>query len=251
MRGRVGETMQVFVDDLHLDENPVRISIRKETVKATRQGRVGRDVFITEETVELLKALLVTKNLKGHTPLFSGDDKQLRKTLGRWLRRLELDARIPGHKYYQIHPHVFRKFFFSNAVQAMGETATHAMMGHNFYLKTYFRKPLSDRQADYRKAIPNLLVMQLNAEGESRIKDEAKLEALKAVASSLGLNTSRMTSFHSENEEEQALKDAIHVAMKPKDDSQMVISMDAVENELKEGWQFVANLPNGKVVVRR
>ncbi len=38
-------------------------------------------------------------------------------------------------------PHVFRKFFFTNAVGAMGETATHAMMGHSFYPQTHYRRP--------------------------------------------------------------------------------------------------------------
>lgn len=56
------------------------------------------------------------------------------------------------------------------------------MMGHSFYLKTYYAKPLADRQADYRKAIPNLMVLQGTNEEQLRKKlalDQLRLLGLK------------------------------------------------------------------------
>jgi integrase len=182
---RIGETLQIRVKDIHLDEDPVRIVIRKETTKASKHGRIEREIFITLESAELVSALILRKFLAGDKRLLSYSTKDFRETLYRVLPKMGLGQRIEGHRYWQVHPHVFRKFFFTNAVGAMGETAAHAMMGHSFYLSTYFRRPLEDRRADYRKAACNLIVMDANS--SDRVK-EARLEALRVVASSLGLS---------------------------------------------------------------
>lgn len=161
---RIGETLQIRISDLHLDEEPARISIRKETTKATRHGRMGREVFVTSESVELIRGLIQAENLGGDAKLLNRSDvdqpRLFRKNLIAHSTKLGLGKKIQGHKYHEIHPHIFRKFFFTNAVQAMGETATHAMMGHQFYLKTYYRRSLEDIRKDYQKAAPNLTVME-------------------------------------------------------------------------------------------
>lgn len=41
-------------------------------------------------------------------------------------------------------------------------------MRHQFYLSTYYRRPLADRQVDYLKAMPRLLVMQRTNEEDLR-----------------------------------------------------------------------------------
>jgi hypothetical protein len=170
---RLGETLQVRVGDVHFEENPVRVSIRKETTKATRHGRMGREVFVTHESVEFFGQLMEQRKLGPEDPLFyrgspinAGDE--FRMTLYRWLPKLGLDKKIPGHKYHQVHAHTLRKFFFSATVQSMGETAAHALMGHQFYLKTYFKKPLEGIRADYLRAASNLLVMWPSDDVEAR-----------------------------------------------------------------------------------
>lgn len=169
---RIGETLQIRVSDLHLDEEPARISIRKETTKATRHGRMAREVFITPESVEMIKQLIQSESLSEGDRLLNRADidkaRLFRKNLLTHSAKLGLGGKIAGHKYHEIHPHIFRKFFFTNAVQAMGETATHAMMGHQFYLKTYYRRPIEDIRKDYSKAIPHLQVMWVDGETENR-----------------------------------------------------------------------------------
>ena len=179
---RIGETMHIRVGDVHFDEDPVRIEIRKANVKATRQGRFAREVFISPEAADMVKQYVEQHRYGPEDRLFGYDPARFRRTLERWLPKWGLDKRIEGHKFHQIHPHIFRKFFFSNAVGPMGEVATHAMMGHSFYLKTYYAKPLADRQADYRKAIPNLMVLQGTNEEQLRKKlalDQLRLLGLK------------------------------------------------------------------------
>lgn len=167
---RIGEAMLVRVRDLHLDEDPVRIEVRKANVKATKQGRFSREVFISSEAAEMVKQHIEQHKLGQEDKIFGYTPARFRRTLGRWLPKWGLDKRIEGHRYHQIHPHIFRKFFFTQAVGPMGEVATHAQMGHSFYLKTYYARSLADRQADYRKAIPSLTVLQGNNEEQLRKK---------------------------------------------------------------------------------
>jgi integrase len=152
---RIGELLQIQLEDVHF-EDPCRISIRREYVKVTNKRR-GRDVFIDPEAAELLKEWITRNNIKTGR-IFTYDDRSLGHVYSRWLKRLGLDDKIPGHVFKKLHFHNYRKFFFSKAVKPMGETAAHALMGHSTYLDTYFHRPLADRQADYRKAIPELLV---------------------------------------------------------------------------------------------
>jgi integrase len=176
---RVGETTKIRVRDIHFDEDPVRIEIRKENVKATRQGRFSREVFITSEAAEMVKQYAEQNKLGPDDRVFGYAPEKLRETLRRWLRIWGLGQKIEGHRYHQIHPHVFRKYFFTNAVGPMGEVATHAMMGHSFYLKTYYSRPLADRQADYRKAIPSLTVLQ--GTNEELLRKKLTLDQLRVM----------------------------------------------------------------------
>lgn len=88
--------------------------------------------------------------------------KRLRKYYNKLLQKVgkkypEMVARVEGHSYYNSHLHnIGRKWFFSRAVGVVGETATHALMGHSFYLKTYYRRSPEERLADYLRAMPHL-----------------------------------------------------------------------------------------------
>ena len=161
---RIGETLQIKVKDVHTDEDPVRIEIRKEYVKVTRHGRKGREVFITSESAELLKQYLMKKVKAPDDRLFGYSDRNLRTTFYRYYKKLGIGAKIEGHSYYQIHPHIFRKFFYSQTVGVIGEQAAHAFMGHGTYLDTYYHRSLEERRADYRRVIPKLQVLKSDSE---------------------------------------------------------------------------------------
>jgi hypothetical protein len=53
-----------------------------------------------------------------------------------------------------------------------------------------------------------------------------------------------------EDNREVALKNEIQNTVSLRAPSQMAIAVEQVEQLLRVGWEFVANLPNGKVIVR-
>ncbi len=181
---RIGETSMLKVSDLHLDEDPCRVSIRKETVKATRHGRLGRDTFITPEVAELVKQYIETKGRKPTDNLFpkSYSPEGFRDELKTQLKKMGLAQKLDGHPYHQIHPHVFRKYFSRLVDPIIGPTARNALTGHTSYLATYTKQPLHERQDDYRKCIPVLSVLNATTE------EEQKLQAALAVWKNMGLS---------------------------------------------------------------
>lgn len=192
---RIGECMQLTVGDIHFDETPARIHIRAETTKATKSGgRMARDTFITNEAVDFLKQQISQRGLNANDLVFypgklskgTRPDNEYRMTLYRWLPKLGLDEKIPGHRYGKIHAHVFRKFFRTNAGKPMGVDATEALMGHQGYLKTYVKLGMERMRTDYRTAIPALCV--LSETSEEAQKKAAQIAAWKSV----GLNDAQI-----------------------------------------------------------
>jgi len=51
-----------------------------------------------------------------------------------------------------------RKYFMTRGSDVIGEHATHALMGHSFYMDTYYRKTVEERASDYRRLVPHLTV---------------------------------------------------------------------------------------------
>ena len=158
---RLGEALTLQVRDLHLAEKVPRITIRAENTKTKEQ----REIFITPQAATALNAMCASMHLVSATPadfVFVNRNglpytpTKFRERYNRVIKRAGLYKPIQGHKYNVLHPHIYRKYFFSVAVGIIGETAAHALMGHSFYLKTYFLKPLADKQADYQKLIPIL-----------------------------------------------------------------------------------------------
>jgi len=88
---------------------------------------------------------------------------------------------------------------------------------------------------------------------------EAKLEVLRSVAKALGIEPSYVKTQRekilgrqlSREEEVELLEVEVKRLRKQAPDPQKIIEEQELPDYLKEGWQFVAVLPNGKMVVRK
>jgi len=186
--------------------------------------------------------------------------KTLRDQLGRLYNRIGLRTTKDGrrHEFQQVHG--FRKFFKSVTEQHVKSIYVELLMGHSTGVTDSYMKPsYQDMVQEYCRAVPALTILTkvgATMEDIDAVKREAKIGALRSFAESIGVDPAKVKVEFMEGlspeEEERLIKLAIRDVMKPKDDDpQMVIPVEQVEQSLKDGWEFVASLPNGKVIVKK
>ncbi|MBS3815416.1 MAG: site-specific integrase [Hadesarchaea archaeon] len=160
---RVGEILQIHVDDVDFDSDPARIRLRAEYTK----GGVGdRVVFLTHEAEAALRNYLEWRKGKKSASgkkydrtsrVFPFTQQTAREMLYNALDRAGLDSRDRSTGRREIHTHSTRKFFRSNC--RLGEALTHAIMGHQEYLDSSYLRIDPDRAArEFKKNMNNLQI---------------------------------------------------------------------------------------------
>ncbi len=161
---RIGEAAQLRVKDFDFEvaKPAALVHIRASTTKTD----IARDVFVSDEAAQAVQAVILARNKQLDDYVFFPakvcPPKRLRRYYTKLLYKVgkkypEMLERVEGHSYFNLHLHnLGRKWFFSKTVGIIGETAAHALMGHSFYLKTYYRKPLEERVTDYLHVMPML-----------------------------------------------------------------------------------------------
>lgn len=180
---RIGELVQLKLSDIDFDTKPITIRIRAETTK-TRQSR---ETFLTTEAANVLKDYLKryfgwvdgqknehlkNKTLFGRTSLVKsekvkGERKQprhllesctLMKMLAWYISKIpELDEKNPNGRR-KIHFHALRKFFRTTTGNICGRDFAEAILGHSFYMDTYYNLPADERRKLYLKAEPYITI---------------------------------------------------------------------------------------------
>ena len=158
---RIGELVQLKLSDIDFDSNPTKISVRGNATK-TRQSR---ETYITPEATNALKDYLsryfgwtennsklidpyifgstTGKGRKSKLPGFNVETAKLSlqmllRTHVRSISNLDVDNE---NGYKAIHFHAFRKFFRTTVGNAVGRDYAEALMGHGFYMYTYYQLP--------------------------------------------------------------------------------------------------------------
>ncbi len=167
---RIEELMLLQPNDIHLDENPVRINLRAEIVKGRKKKRT---TFISNEAKKALNAWLQVRDTyyetsrrrsgnlhtkkKDDIRVFPYDQKTLRESLYRAMSKAGYTERDPTTGRMKLHFHCFRKYFrtyFGNA-----DLAEH-LMGHSGYLSTYRKYPERKLAEEYNKYVRNIAVIE-------------------------------------------------------------------------------------------
>jgi len=190
---RLGEALALRMSDFHLDENPVRISIRKETTKT----KEARETFISWEAVDMLKLIIEGKkesdrvftDIKNNRKAVLNEEQyffKLRERMGEkspdLLEKYSAgDDEVTGEPTfscrYKIHIHKFRQYFFTLASQKHGSDYAHGITGHGAYLKTYFEQTKEVKAQKYKELEPSLLVEKYKPENEKTMAK--KIESLE------------------------------------------------------------------------
>jgi len=187
---RIGELTQLRLSDIDFESNPTKLSIRAEIAK----GNMSRETFVTSEATYALQDYLkryfgwkknesnfhlqntmifgrisVTKN--GSKPKFSLESAKqiLQASLRNQIEKItELNVRNENG-LRAVHFHAFRKFFRTTVGNVCGRDYAEALMGHGFYMDTYYQLPEDKKKQMYLDAESQLTISDFK-EVEKNIK---------------------------------------------------------------------------------
>jgi len=87
----------------------------------------------------------------------------LQGTLENSLKKIpELNIKNEGGRFV-VHFHAFRKFFRTTVGNAVGRDYAEALMGHSFYMDTYYNLPEDKKREMYLDAEPYLTLSDFQA----------------------------------------------------------------------------------------
>lgn len=185
---RLGELVQLELGDIDFQTHPVTIRLRAETTKT----RTERETFLTTEATNSLKEYI--KRSFGWKE--NEDNSQLKNTkiFGRTSKIINLKRKLnpsqPPHLHAEsllqnslrycleknpgldnknkndrkiVHFHAFRKFFRTTVGNVCGRDYAEELMGHGFYMDTYYQLSVEKRQEMYLLAEPHLTISDFKA----------------------------------------------------------------------------------------
>lgn len=184
---RLGELGTLRVCDIQFGgiDDPAKITVKAARTK-TRKGRI---IFMTGEAANLLKEYLGERIKQPDSKIFPTGSEAVYHRIMRTVNSAGLKTKMDSEsKRYAIHPHSFRKFFFSNCLSAgLDRGLTEGFMGHNFALDSnYLRMTEDELKTQYMKAVDKLTFngsanhTALHEKIENQDERIAKLELLLA-----------------------------------------------------------------------
>jgi len=190
---RIGELASLRVSDISLGEQgePSKVTLKAAMTK-TRKRRL---TFISAEATELLKEYLGNKAKEPDAKLFPAGQGALYMKLMRATDRAGLKTKVDKEsRRFALHPHCYRKYFFSNMLSAgIDRGITEGFMGHRFGEDSaYLRMSDDELLEQYNKAADRLafLTSENNSALKSRLEQledenkdlKARLERLEAIS---------------------------------------------------------------------
>jgi site-specific recombinase XerD len=210
---RIGETNEIKLTDIHLDENPVRIIVRAENTK----NKITRTVFISQEAKVAIQEWLkvrdaylkrvssegtkriVNKITKNEDRLFPFSPTASRliwtdalrkagleefdKSCGALLRmkRAKKGGYCEGRR--TMHPHSLRQYFRSRIGTVVGQDISEALMGHKkgiVAIYTRYQRGGEDELAKaYKENIEDKISIFSNPRELQQIREKSKKQGLE------------------------------------------------------------------------
>lgn len=223
---RIGESLQLELDDIDLDSDPPRISIRGEYTKSGDP----RYTFISGETKEHILEWLKyrTEYLKSaskrsrygktteDTRLFPFSMSNAHFIWKNALDKTELNGIDKSTKRHIFHPHVLRKFFRTRMGAVIPVDVTEALMGHKGYLTDIYRIYDVEKLAEVYK------------QGETAVIVFGKIEESLEIKKDVKKLEQRMVDLNKEIEEQKRTINDLSKFMESK--------VESITRELWEKW---------------
>lgn len=178
---RIGELVQLTISDIDFESKPTKIRIRAEITKT----KESRETYLTSEATKSLKDYLVrffdwkegesnpsiqNRVIFGRTSILKIDVDQekfksvlvaenvLAHSMGWYVRKIPELNKLNENGRKMIHFHGFRKFFRTVVGNAVGRDYAESLIGHHFYLDTYYNLPDEKKREMYLQAEPFLTI---------------------------------------------------------------------------------------------
>ncbi|MEM3458980.1 MAG: site-specific integrase [Candidatus Bathyarchaeia archaeon] len=253
--------MRVENSEVTFEKVPTMVVVRKELSKAGHQYFS----FLGEEGCEYLKDYLESRLKEGEkltpdspvlTPKVAPKPFIRSTNIGDMIRAT---IRKAGFKW---RPYVLRAYFDTQLMLAESKGLVlrdyrQFWMGHkgdieNRYTTNKCKLPenvIEDMREAYKRSQEYLHTTKIGKTNEEELR-QAFRKQLLLVAGFTQSEIDKMDISAISDEELQTIIRKRLLGEKTNDCIQKVVSTDEVENYLEQGWEYVAALPNGKVIVK-
>jgi integrase len=215
---RIGEALQITLDDLNLQADPPTVLVRQQYTKTGAQYYTFLTTEAKEALIEWLKiresyiksalnrGIGLSKTAPGRG-VKSPEDRRVfpfSKSVAEqmWYNAIEkagLNHKDPSTGRYRWRIHMLRKWFISQAKLAAPENVVEAWAGHVGYLDDAYRRYTKQQLAElYKKAEPYLLINVSKDVVEIQSSFKSELESAKAKILDL---TTLVIKLQNENED--------------------------------------------------
>jgi integrase len=181
--------------------------------------------------------------------------KTLKNMLGELLKKLGMRSVITdreGYRNYEFkQAHGFRKFFKTRMeMSGVKPIITEMLMGHAIGVSGSYMKPTQQElTAEYAKAIENLTIVEKQPE-KVDVKGELKKQLLLVAGFSEDEIGKMDFSKGSDEDFQKLMREKLLGTMANNGNHQRVISIGEVEAYISQGWEYVAELPQEKAVLK-
>jgi integrase len=169
---RIGEALQLKLEDVDLSVDPPLVTVRGEYTKAGD----AYTTFISSEAREALEEWLRVRDsylesaknrgrglgrskAQDDPRLFPFSETVAEQMWATCIEKAQLDSKDPSTGRRRLRIHMLRKWFLSQAKMAVPESVAEAWAGHRGYLDDAYRRYTRQQLAElYRKAEPYLLI---------------------------------------------------------------------------------------------
>ncbi len=182
---RIGEALQLKLEDLEMENDPVQVSIRGEYTK-TGNPRVA---FMSREAKEVMQEWLKNREKYLETAVKKSKlyEKQVEDSRvfpfenttaytfwNKALGKAKFKQRDKETNRHRIHPHVLRKFFRTKMGSVISPDVVEALIGHEEYLTAVYRKHSVEDLADFYKQGEHSILVFTDAGEVTKLRKEVK-----------------------------------------------------------------------------
>ncbi len=173
--------------------------------------------------------------------------RELLSQLG--MRKTIREGKYRGYEFKQAHG--YRKFFKTRMeVAGVKPIITELLMGHGIGVASSYMKPSTEELLEeYAKGIPSLTILSKERE-KADIKDQMRNQLLLIAGFKPEELEKTDLSKTSDQEFQKMVRERLLGVMANNGSTQKVIHITEVEQHLKQGWEYVAALPDDRAILK-